>query len=151
MYRSLISDATDMRGHTLYVALLLLVQNSVPSPLYRCPRTMALFLAEAFITLSDPAGPLYAPINKYLWRAPVLHMQDVPLIGQWMDADKDFTSHSAWNWIQAALTVYLQRRHIRITPRIEDALAFLHACANNQLTSNDLLDKRASLFIKHLM
>ncbi len=150
-FTSLLTHASDVRGRTLYAALLHLVHDSVPSPLFRCPRTMALFLAEAFVALADPAGPMYAPINKYLWRAPLLHMQDVPLLGQWMAMDKDLTSHVAWNWILSALTMYLQRRHyIRLPPRIEDALAFLHACSDNQFTSIELLGQRASLFLKHL-
>ena len=136
---------SDIRGKALYQALLSLVKDSVPSSLYRMPRTMALFLAEASISLMDPAGPMYSPINKYLWRSPTLNLQDVPLLSMWMSMDKGLTTTTGTHWIESVLLTYTRNRRVRLPIRIEEAIAFLAGCADNDLSKLDISHKAQHL------
>lgn len=125
-----------------------LVKDSIPSSLYRMPRAMALFLAEASISLTDPAGPMYSPINKYLWRSPTLNLQDVPLLSMWMSMDKSLTNRTATHWIESALLTFTRNRRVRLPIRIEEAIAFLSGFADNDMTKVDV-SHRAQYLIKN--
>lgn len=146
MFEELLQQS-DIRGKALYEALLTLFRDSVPSSLYRIPRAMALFLAEASISFQDPAGPMYSPINKYLWRSPTLNLQDVPLLSMWMSMDRSMVQRTATHWIESALLTFTRNRRVRLPIRVEEAIAFLAACADNDLTKVDV-SHRAQYLIK---
>lgn len=59
--------------------------------------------------------------------------------------DKGLTTTTGTHWIESVLLTYTRNRRVRLPIRIEEAIAFLAGCADNDLSKLDISHKAQHL------